>query len=747
MLISFATCLASDPLENLMRMLGAPSSLSPPTSSASPETRNEDEGPGIEAGDDVIDQSGEMSCFSADSLIEEARSITPSARFQGAKITTRGSSDSTVAIFFNASSSVRASKDQIWPSLAVEAVPEKGQTNSNVAVAHRAIPQITLTTYHEVIRSCYDYVATQSRKYQERRVRRSDRLIKQVTVRYQDNPFRAYLFRFLPMPGLNLSSVHSLQRDIAFQREILKLDLRNKFDLAWGVDSRQGAFLERPYTHYRLGCWKEQTICNVQDIVDHELSEVNQSAEELIKELAEVSDIERGFELLVSFVVDLLGRTTPAARIFSLKVELDFEKLSVSSRLTKIVIACFIFGLNFFFVYYTMLKGYSKGVKWQEDFLQQWILQLVLDMFIFETLQCMWFHFIVPNLVAKEVREVYGLVQSRIDVLCNPSHEEKQAICLNAPSYLFVSHRVAKHFPDLLESHIVLSYSNHLPGAAGRPWQEKLQAIREEEKERKSTVSTNYWLLHNIWSLLPRSFLVSLLVRVAAHFPLQIQSVVIRVLEPCILAGLTYAFYLFIDKPVYIIILVVAVVALVVMLVWDYIRVKQSMSYVEPEISVSWENESLSFVLGDLWSEDVISVSGSDDSNSRSNSTSSLDSSLLSEIRFSLGEDVRAAYASSWPAGDVKEDEETFDQTNSIDIKSLQRNSMAYSIRNIALSFKTDNSNSHSSTSTSDSSSSRDESKKTINDDNGSQKSSTSSSYESESSSSISIASHELLSK
>jgi len=41
---------------------------------------------------------------------------------------------------------------------------------------------------------------------------------------------------------------------------------------------------------------------------------------------------------------------------------------------------------------------------------------------------------------------------------------------MNAPEFLFVSHKVAKHFPDIFEAQFIMSYHNTVPGMIGRAW-------------------------------------------------------------------------------------------------------------------------------------------------------------------------------------------------------------------------------------------------------------------------------------
>ena len=59
----------------------------------------------------------------------------------------------------------------------------------------------------------------------------------------------------------------------------------------------------------------------------------------------------------------------------------------------------------------------------------------------------MWVHFIIPSLVAREVKIAGDALLTAVEQICST---EKPAIdyFLSAPSYFFVSHMIAEKFPD-----------------------------------------------------------------------------------------------------------------------------------------------------------------------------------------------------------------------------------------------------------------------------------------------------------
>lgn len=63
------------------------------------------------------------------------------------------------------------------------------------------------------------------------------------------------------------------------------------------------------------------------------------------------------------------------------------------------------------------------------------------------------------------------LLSDTVAALCvNENKYEEKKIVLNAPNYLFVATNLAKRFPSIMESLIVLSYQSYLPGEISKKW-------------------------------------------------------------------------------------------------------------------------------------------------------------------------------------------------------------------------------------------------------------------------------------
>ena len=58
----------------------------------------------------------------------------------------------------------------------------------------------------------------------------------------------------------------------------------------------------------------------------------------------------------------------------------------VVTRTAKIRAVCVLVAMNVFFVYYSMLKGAAKGQTWQWLFLGGAVVQIMCEIFLFETM-------------------------------------------------------------------------------------------------------------------------------------------------------------------------------------------------------------------------------------------------------------------------------------------------------------------------------------------------------------------------
>ncbi len=307
-----------------------------------------------------------------------------------------------------------------------------------------------------------------------------------------------------------------LKNDINLQRKLLRPSEVEDFDAQWGIDPT-GAFA----THSSLLPWVGSHRADV--LIQKHMSQVTKEKNARISKLRSLPDENKGLELLHLFVMDLLGQDTTAANIFLQKSDEDFKRVSCVSPSRKGLAWAALILLNVFFVYYSMLRGYVKGIQWQRAYLVACVIQLLMEVFVIESLECLWINFVVPNLVSNEINKALDSLNAAINKLCSTTSVDGR-LFLNAPKFLFVSTNLSQQYPELLESIIIQSYFSYLPGELGKKWQYNNTLIPVE--------SSFMFRLRNL------VVFFSLLLQLLGTTPFLVQKIIIRLTQPIILAGL-----------------------------------------------------------------------------------------------------------------------------------------------------------------------------------------------------------------
>eukprot|EP00604_Paraphysomonas_vestita_P002520 CAMPEP_0174819598 /NCGR_PEP_ID=MMETSP1107-20130205/2931_1 /TAXON_ID=36770 /ORGANISM="Paraphysomonas vestita, Strain GFlagA" /LENGTH=227 /DNA_ID=CAMNT_0016033405 /DNA_START=199 /DNA_END=879 /DNA_ORIENTATION=- len=118
--------------------------------------------------------------------------------------------------------------------------------------------------------------------------------------------------------------------DIMEQRKELKRSQQDGFDEMWGIDPT-GEFSKQRENY--LLFWSKSKSSG--DIIKKEMRFVDEESKKKMNKLEYSSDVQRGLEILHYFILDLLGRDTPVAKIFLTKTEEDFRHSYVVTKLTK----------------------------------------------------------------------------------------------------------------------------------------------------------------------------------------------------------------------------------------------------------------------------------------------------------------------------------------------------------------------------------------------------------------------------
>jgi hypothetical protein len=272
-------------------------------------------------------------------------------------------------------------------------------------------------------------------------------------------------------------------------------------------------------------------------------------------------------------MVDLLGRNTAAAKIFQEKFGEEFGHSRVVVFAQKCAALVLLLSLNAFFVYFILLKAFQKGYGWQLQYLVCTLVQFAVELLIFETVECAWLNFWVPEFVLQDVaiaaatlKRQVEQVTADVDVAKGRSHAGS-GYFLNAPAALFVSTKLAKAYPQLLESMIVCSYTNHLPGPLSGTWRHKSQAVVDA---------------HGVSGAVRRVTAgMTLALSIFITMPFTYQRIVIRFVQPMIFSGVSIVWFAAFRSPASIAAMAAVTASLVGYLQWKRYQARQAAEQVD----------------------------------------------------------------------------------------------------------------------------------------------------------------------
>jgi hypothetical protein len=286
------------------------------------------------------------------------------------------------------------------------------------------------------------------------------------------------------------------------------------------------------------------------EVIAKDIADSDEAAAEYRERLSHYTTHHAGLTVLHLFILDVLGRRTPAAKIFSNKFDENFSHTAAVGYMKKAVTLMVIIGLNVFFVYYALLRAYQKGRSWQNNYVIACIAQMVVEIVLNETVECLWLNYFVPNMVRAEVLRATVVLTDIAEELSNAtvdSDARRGRYFLDAPSYLFTSSKLAHSYPALLESTVVLSYKSHLPGEISKTWPHVQRRIDENEDQLTERRDHKWWWALKKWTLravLALSTVVAISLVWLGSFNFQLQRLIVRFLQPLLFTGIMLLFIL-----------------------------------------------------------------------------------------------------------------------------------------------------------------------------------------------------------
>jgi hypothetical protein len=247
----------------------------------------------------------------------------------------------------------------------------------------------------------------------------------------------------------------------------------------WGLDA-EGNFLTGPkdavtlYEQVRNKLFKKEEV-NVKEAVLMDLKRIHDVVREegiALKE-AYAPKYEIGKKLLFLFQCDLLPGIS--GKILELKGSRDSSKVKHVSFRAKVAAWAFLFLMDAGMLFYILLFALTQTGPRQNAWFQSFALWLVVEILLVSTAIVFITHILVPSLIMKDITQIKRRLMDNIrdfndkvnatgdKAALVTTSETAEGVSFNAANYLFVSTRLAREFPELKESKIILQFSTPWP--------------------------------------------------------------------------------------------------------------------------------------------------------------------------------------------------------------------------------------------------------------------------------------------
>jgi hypothetical protein len=244
-------------------------------------------------------------------------------------------------------------------------------------------------------------------------------------------------------------SARTMEEMIGQPRQMNALEF---FDLQWGIGN---------VDELVVGA-KSNMVCRPNTFIAHSVGRAFIQSKKVVLNMKNLPDHEKGVQLMQTFAMDMLGRDTPQAGTYKVKYSSEFrDQFAVASEI-KVIVFILVLLVDLYLAFITIMHGAEKGREWQSSWLLVTCTKVVFDIAFKEMLQSVVIKYGIPNLLVDDMKAVRrSLIRGGNRVL-----KPKPAYHLNrfsATDYTFVSSMVAREFPELVESKLVIMYRDVLP--------------------------------------------------------------------------------------------------------------------------------------------------------------------------------------------------------------------------------------------------------------------------------------------
>ena len=115
--------------------------------------------------------------------------------------------------------------------------------------------------------------------------------------------------------------------------------------------------------------------------IAEEIEKIQTQCEDIAAKISGLSEGQIGLEILQTFISDVLGRYTIPAKIFRMKVDIDFQSNFVVTQWFRYLCWFCLVAMNIFFIFYSVLKCSLRDWNFQYSYVISCIIQFAVEVF------------------------------------------------------------------------------------------------------------------------------------------------------------------------------------------------------------------------------------------------------------------------------------------------------------------------------------------------------------------------------
>merc|ERR1711871_599953 len=225
-----------------------------------------------------------------------------------------------------------------------------------------------------------------------------------------------------------------------------------------GSDPEAGTISSRSVFRKNLKLMKEREAA----FIGSRMASAITQASTIITQLKDEPDYIEGAEIIRLFAADIIGSNTLHGQVFSSKYNSEFEVMYAVSMPMKICLTVIILAINIFLIFICIGYAAKKGYGYQKSWLIACAFKVFFDVIFKRLMEGIVVDFALPSLLNDDIDEVKKILKHSGKRLLSGGSSYRFDL-FSATDYTYVSSFVAKEFPHLVESKLVLMHRDPLP--------------------------------------------------------------------------------------------------------------------------------------------------------------------------------------------------------------------------------------------------------------------------------------------